>query len=47
MRGKKGNLNKSPVEVSKIEQTTDQSDKGNKQVKSERIRYENADEIYE
>jgi hypothetical protein len=30
----------------KVKQSTDRSDKGKKQVKSEKIRYENADEIY-
>lgn len=31
----------------KIDQSTDRSLKGKKQIKSEKIRYENADKIYE
>ncbi|WP_156889559.1 hypothetical protein [Paenibacillus harenae] len=48
MSGKKESVNSSSAEKPEIEQSTDRSvDKGQKQIKSEKLRYENADEIYE
>lgn len=47
MSNKKGTQDKPTLDVSEIEQSITRPDNEKNQVQSEKIRYDNADEIYE